>query len=338
MGSPTLLVSAAVRRGAIIRMTALAVLLAVVTGLVAVLIPWLPESAGEEMDRIIFTFWFATIICIVIFAVVGAVILYSVLAFRAQPEDDTDGPPIHGHTGLEIVWTVIPAVLVIAIGIVSAVVLAQNGDAGSNPNQIKVVAQQFAWRFEYEDGKVKAGRPQAATRSDHEARHRVARRDPRVLGATARTEDRRRPRDHDDDQRHADETRDLPDRLHRALRARARNDARHRRGGQPGRLRRLARRAAGGVTGRRRRRRGDLRERGLWRLPRVHPGRITGRGSGRTSTTSEPRGADFVRESIVDPDATVAPGYQPGIMPTNYGGTLSDEQLEALVAFLGGES
>ena len=131
MGSPTLLVSAAVRRGAIIRMTALAVLLAVVTGLVAVLIPWLPESAGEEMDRIIFTFWFATIICIVIFAVVGAVILYSVLAFRAQPEDDTDGPPIHGHTGLEIVWTVIPAVLVIAIGIVSAVVLAQNGDAGS---------------------------------------------------------------------------------------------------------------------------------------------------------------------------------------------------------------
>ena len=50
------------------------------------------------------------------------------------------------------------------------------------------------------------------------------------------------------------------------------------------------------------------------------------------------KGADFIRESIVDPDATVAPGYQPGIMPTNYGGTLSDEQLDALVAFLGGES
>ena len=42
-------------------------------------------------------------ICIAIFAIVGAVILYSVWKFRAQPDDDSDGPPIHGHTGLEIV-------------------------------------------------------------------------------------------------------------------------------------------------------------------------------------------------------------------------------------------
>jgi cytochrome c oxidase subunit 2 len=38
---------------------------------------------------------------------------------------------------------------VIAIGIVSAVVLSQNGNAGTNPMTIKVFAQQFSWRFEY---------------------------------------------------------------------------------------------------------------------------------------------------------------------------------------------
>ena len=35
----------------------------------------------------------------------------AVWAFRVQPEDDTDGPPIHGHTGLEVAWTVVPAIL-----------------------------------------------------------------------------------------------------------------------------------------------------------------------------------------------------------------------------------
>ena len=71
------------------------------------------------------------------------------LNFRVQPEDESDGPPIHGHTGLEIVWTAIPAVLVTAISVVSAVVLAKNDDAGPNPLRIAVTAQQFAWKFEY---------------------------------------------------------------------------------------------------------------------------------------------------------------------------------------------
>jgi len=138
-------------------MVTIGIVVAILVSLVAVLIPWLPTSASEEMDRIEFVYWFATIICIGIFALVTAVVIYSVLAFRAHPEDDTDGPPIHGNTGLEIVWTAVPFVLVVAISIVSAVVLSQNGNAGSNPLTVKVFAQQFAWRFEYpDDGGVRS--------------------------------------------------------------------------------------------------------------------------------------------------------------------------------------
>jgi mono/diheme cytochrome c family protein len=46
------------------------------------------------------------------------------------------------------------------------------------------------------------------------------------------------------------------------------------------------------------------------------------------------RDAEFVDESIVNPNAEVAEGFQPGIMPQNYGQTLSDKQLADLVAFL----
>ena len=138
-----------------VKLVLLAALAALITSLVAVLIRWLPESASEQMDRITFTYWFATIICIGIFSVVVAVIVYAVWAFRVQPDDDTDGPPIHGNTGLEIAWTVVPALLVISIGVVSAVVLSKNADAGSDPLEVKVFAQQFAWKFEY-PGNVKS--------------------------------------------------------------------------------------------------------------------------------------------------------------------------------------
>jgi mono/diheme cytochrome c family protein len=48
----------------------------------------------------------------------------------------------------------------------------------------------------------------------------------------------------------------------------------------------------------------------------------------------EGQDAAFVRESIVDPNAEVADGFQQGIMPATYGEQLSPKQLADLVAFL----
>ena len=142
------------RRGSVLQLLGLGSVAAAITTAVALLIPWLPESASKESTRIHFVYWFTTAIAIGVFATVVAVLAYSIIHFRARPDDDSDGPPTHGHTTLEIVWTAIPAVLVTAISIVSAVVLAQNGHAGSNPLIVKVTAQQFAWDFTYPNGKT----------------------------------------------------------------------------------------------------------------------------------------------------------------------------------------
>jgi cytochrome c oxidase subunit 2 len=144
-----------VRWSQIVQLAVIAVIVGAATTAVAVLIPWLPPSASVQRDRIDFTFWLATGISIFIFAVVVSVILFSVLNFRARPDDDTDGPPIHGHTGLEIAWTAVPALLVTIIAIAAAVVLTQNGNAGSNPLRVNVTAVQFAWSFEYANGSAK---------------------------------------------------------------------------------------------------------------------------------------------------------------------------------------
>ena len=42
----------------------------------------------------------------------------------------------------------------------------------------------------------------------------------------------------------------------------------------------------------------------------------------------------YIAESIKDPNAYVAPGFPQGVMPTNFGSTLSDKQIADLVAFL----
>jgi cytochrome c oxidase subunit II len=139
-----------VRKG-IVQLAAIGVGIGVVLTLVAVLFKWLPTSASEEFDRIQAIYWFATVISIGIFSLVTAVILFSVWKWRVAEDDDADGPPIHGHTGLEILWTAVPAVLVVAIGIFSAVVLAQNGEAGERPMEVEALGQQFAWKFTYSD-------------------------------------------------------------------------------------------------------------------------------------------------------------------------------------------
>jgi cytochrome c oxidase subunit 2 len=141
-----------VRWSQIVQLAVVAAIVGAATTVVAVVIPWLPESAAEERDRIDFTFWLTTGICIFIFAIVVALILFSALKFRARPDDDTDGPPIHGNTALEIAWTAVPALLVTVIAVAAAVVLTQNSNAGSNPLRVNVIAQQFAWEFEYANG------------------------------------------------------------------------------------------------------------------------------------------------------------------------------------------
>ena len=137
------------RRGSVVQLVLFALVAGGVATAVALVPGWLPTPAGREAGRIDFVFWFVTVICIAIFAVVAAAIAYSVWKFRAAPDDESDGPPIHGHTGLEITWTAIPTALVVAIAIVSAIVLAKNGNAGSSPLHVDVTAQQFAWSFSY---------------------------------------------------------------------------------------------------------------------------------------------------------------------------------------------
>ena len=328
------------RRGSIVRITIYGVVVGVFASLIAVLIPWLPTSASEEMDRIEFTFWFTTVICIAVFSVVGAVIIYSVLKFRVPDDDESDGPPIHGHTGLEIWWTAIPAVLVTAISVVSAVVLAQNDDAGENPLRIAVTAQQFAWKFEYPgDDPVTSGTlvmplnqsikltlrsldvihsfwvPEMGQKSDAVPGIETT----IVLTPTRLGE-------------YALVCTELCGLGHSTMRAPVRV-VRQRE------YEAFLADAAGGA--------GDDNDpeaifttAGCGGCHAFEPAGTTaqvGPGLEGLSAAADAAGQpldEFIRESIIEPNKVIAEGYQPDVMPGTYESSLSDEQLDALVQYL----
>jgi cytochrome c oxidase subunit II len=130
-------------------MVLVGLLVGAAVAVVAVVIPWLPESASDEAEAIDLTYWVVTIICIAIFALVAAVSIYAVWKFRAQPDDLEDGKPIHGNTKLEIVWTLIPTILVTAISGVSGWALLDVQNVAEGTRVVNVTAQQFAWSFSY---------------------------------------------------------------------------------------------------------------------------------------------------------------------------------------------
>ncbi len=137
------------RRGAVVQLVVFGLIAAAIATAVALGFNWLPAPASRQAGRIFFLYWLATGISILVFAVVSAVLVYSIIHFRAAPDDHSDGPPIHGNTRLEIIWTLVPTLLVIVIGVASAIVLSRNSDAGTNPLIVNVTAQQFNWEFTY---------------------------------------------------------------------------------------------------------------------------------------------------------------------------------------------
>src|SRR5689334_22755408 len=104
------------------------------------LIDWFPLQASTQAPKID-TLWDVLIIASVpVFVGVTVVVLFSVWKFRMRPgEEDLDGPPIHGNTRLEVVWTAIPAILLVGLCTYAFIVLTDVEKAQANTMDVRVV-------------------------------------------------------------------------------------------------------------------------------------------------------------------------------------------------------
>lgn len=117
---------------------------------VVMVIPnWFGESASTAAPAIDLMLDVTIVISSYIFAGVCVALGYALIKWRVKPGDESDGLPIHGNTRLEIVWTVIPLIIVLFLGGYSWVVLDDIEAKDADVQKINVYSQQFAWTFGY---------------------------------------------------------------------------------------------------------------------------------------------------------------------------------------------
>jgi cytochrome c oxidase subunit II len=117
---------------------------------VALSIDWFPKVASTQAEDIDTLFDVLLIASVPIFVMVEVVVLFSVWKFRMRPgEELKDGPPIHGNTLLEVIWTAIPALLLVGLCAYAYIVLQDIEDSSPDELVVNVTGEQFAWTFEY---------------------------------------------------------------------------------------------------------------------------------------------------------------------------------------------
>jgi cytochrome c oxidase subunit 2 len=87
---------------------------------------------------------------------------YALTFWRAKDDDETDGPPIHGNTRIQVTWISVTSAIVLALAAFGTVELwtVQGAGAGEGPQpiwkpdssnilQVQVIGQQWAWTYRY---------------------------------------------------------------------------------------------------------------------------------------------------------------------------------------------
>jgi cytochrome c oxidase subunit 2 len=129
--------------------TVLVLLVAPITYVVLEAIYRLPVAASEEAVPIDQLFRGHFIAIAIVFALVVVFILYSLVVFRSRGEEDELGEFMHGNVPLEVAWTLIPLIIVLAFGVWGWVVLDEVVKAEENEQTIEVYGQQWSWTFQY---------------------------------------------------------------------------------------------------------------------------------------------------------------------------------------------
>jgi cytochrome c oxidase subunit 2 len=133
-------------------MVVFGVVVAAIGIVIALLIPWFPSKGSVQAGRVHTLYDVLLIATVPIFVLVETVILFSVWKFRMRPgQEEMDGPPIHGNTRLEVVWTALPAVLILSLCGYAYSVLRANEATKKNEMTVNVTTRQFAFEFSYPD-------------------------------------------------------------------------------------------------------------------------------------------------------------------------------------------
>ncbi len=111
----------------------------------------LPTQAATQAVVVDRMFHLEFIAIAFLFSLITVPLVYSLIVFRRRPGDTGVGRHIEGNIKLELLWTIIPLITVIAFSYMGAQALGDTLRVDPQALQVKVTGFQWAWRFEYPD-------------------------------------------------------------------------------------------------------------------------------------------------------------------------------------------
>jgi cytochrome c oxidase subunit 2 len=120
----------------------------------------LPPTPKTDAGQDVFNLYLIVLgLAAIVFVGVEGFILYAVFRYRRQPGDEVLPEQLHGNNTVEVIWTIIPTVIVFILFFFSMLTLGEV-EASSNVEEattVEVEAFSWGWRFQYENGAREEG-------------------------------------------------------------------------------------------------------------------------------------------------------------------------------------
>jgi cytochrome c oxidase subunit II len=101
-----------------------------------------------------------------VFVLVEGLLVYAVFRYRRQSDNDEEPEQIHGNATLEILWTIVPAGIMVVLFVLTLQTLQAQQTIPDNAYTIQVIGHRWFWEFRYPEGPIEtkmvhipAGRP-----------------------------------------------------------------------------------------------------------------------------------------------------------------------------------
>ncbi len=114
---------------------------------------WVPEVASSFAGKVDGVLWFVTVLSIVFFILITVLLIYFSFKYRRRTEND-ETPHITGNQTLELIWTVIPSILLFVIFAYGLIVYKEMRTPPGDAAVVNVTGKQWLWIFNYENGKT----------------------------------------------------------------------------------------------------------------------------------------------------------------------------------------
>lgn len=102
-------------------------------------------QAADDLWNIVFP------IAVAVFVLVQGLLIVAIWRFRKRPDDDETSLPkqTEGNTRLEILWTIIPALILAAVAVPTVQTIFDLAAEPDDALEVRVIGKQYWWEFEY---------------------------------------------------------------------------------------------------------------------------------------------------------------------------------------------